>query len=106
MDASESERINYLILALASDNARVFADKCGIHPASLSKLRNGKFHLTKYSGRILSGYPQINRDWLLYGIGEPIKKKPDEREIAARLGDLEKKVDKILALMEKYREKG
>ena len=98
---NDQERIDYLILALASGNEKAFAQNCGIHPASLSKLRNGKFHLPRFTGRILRAYPQINPDWLLYGQGEPMKKRLSEREISARLDDLEKKVDRLLVLMEK-----
>lgn len=100
------ERINYLVLALASDNARLFAQNCGIHPSSLSKLRNGKFHLPKFSARILRAYPQVNPEWLLEGRGEPMKNKVTEREISAKLDDLEKKVDRLLALVEKVAQIG
>lgn len=103
---NEQERLNFLILALASDNARHFSRQTGINPSSLSKIKSGKFHLQKFTGRILAAYPQVNEEWLMYGTGEPIKKKPDKKEIMARLADLEEKVDKLLALMEKVAQNG
>ena len=103
---NEQERLSFLILSLASDNARYFSRMTGIHPSSLSKIKSGKFHLQKFTGRILAAYPQVNEEWLMYGTGEPMKKKPNQKEIAARLADLEAKVDKILALMEKVAENG
>ena len=103
---NEQERIEYLILALASDNARHFSRQTGIHPSSLSKIKSGKFHLQKFTGRILAAYPQVNEEWLLYGTGDPIKKKPDESEITARLAALEEKLDEIIGLMRKAVENG
>lgn len=95
-----SERIDYLILALASDNAKLFADKCGIHPSSLSKLRSGKFHLPKFTGRILAAYPQVNEEWLLSGVGDPIKKKISEKDLVVEIQNLSAKLNRIIELLE------
>lgn len=98
---NEQERLEFLILSLASGNARIFSRETGIHPSSLSKIKSGKFHLGRFTRRILEAYPQINDEWLLNGVGDPMKKKPNEREINARLDAIEGKVDRLLALLEK-----
>lgn len=90
---TESERIDYLVKVLEGDNARRFADKAGINPATLSKIRKGTFHVARFADRICSAYPNVNKEWLVVGIGDSgvsvRTKTPEdyEREIK-RLNDI------------------
>ena len=95
---NEQERIDYLILALASDNARVFAEKCDINKTSLSKLRNGRFHIPKFADRILNAYPQVNPDWLLYGKGEPMVAPASVSRMMAKMEQMDEKLDRLINL--------
>lgn len=101
---NDQERVNYLILALTSNNARMFADKIGVSTTSLSKLRNGDRLLANFASKILEGFPQVNEKWLLYGQGDPIKKdvEPDYEAVWEKLCKIEKDMNKILSLLEKY----
>ena len=103
---NDQERIDYLILALTANNAKEFARRVGIGTPTLSRLRHGERQLRNYHAKILAAFPQVNEDWLLRGEGEPIKKReePNYRALITRLGRLEKKVDELIALMEKCRE--
>lgn len=98
---NDQERLEFIILALASGNARNFSRKTGIHPSSISKIKAGTFHLARFVDRILEAYPDVSGDWLRTGEGEPMKKKPKESEIMAKLDELECKMDRLLALLEK-----
>ena len=81
---TEQERISYLVNALEGGNGRRFAERTGINPASLSKLRKGTFHIGRFADRICSAYPNVNKEWLMVGLGDSgvsIKSKtPEEYE--------------------------
>lgn len=67
---TEHERIDYLIKTLEGNNAKSFANKTGINPASVSKIRKGSYHIGRYLDRICSAYSQVNKEWLITGIGD------------------------------------
>lgn len=106
-----AERIDYLVKALAFDNGKAFAEKCGFPATSLSKWRNG----ARKPGRtvmekILAAYPAVRREWLLEEIGDPIDGAKVELsaseavEVAARLDRLEKKMDEVVAMLRRIRD--
>lgn len=95
------ERISYLVSALEGGNAKAFADKCGIPPASLSRVRNGKYPPETYYARIIKAYPRVRKRWLLEGEGEPTIDKAEENQILTEIRALRKEVQRLTALMEK-----
>lgn len=105
---NEQERVDYLILALTANNAKEFARRVGIGTPTLSRLRHGERQLKNYHAKILAAFPQVNEAWLLRGEGDPIRRReePNYRALIARLGRLEKKLDELIAFMEKCRENG
>lgn len=97
---TEPERLDYLIKVLCGNNARNFALKAGIRPDSLSRVRNGKGTPSFYFERILGAFPDVERDWLYSGIGEPFKGRREKNEILERLDSLEKEVRSLRELLE------
>ena len=95
---TESERVDYLIKVLSGNNARNFASKAGIRPDSLSRARNGRGNPSFYFERILRAFPDVSREWLYTGIGEPVK--DDESEILRRLTSLEGDVRRLREMVE------
>lgn len=96
----ENERLDYLIKVLSGDNARSFAEKAGIRPDSLSRARSGKGRPSYYFWRILDAFPQVDRDWLYTGVGEPLKETKEKGEILERLESLEREVARLAYLLE------
>ena len=93
---TESERIDYLICELAGDNARVFSEKTNIHTITVSRLRKGLYHIGKYADRICAAYPEINRMWLLHGVGESgIVQKKSAQEYEKEIARLNKIIDTL-----------
>lgn len=101
IDMEENERLDYLIKVLSGNNARSFADKAGIRPDSLSRARNGKGRPSYFFGRILEAFPQVEREWLYNGVGEPLKETKEKGEILERLESLEKEVRRLADLLER-----
>ena len=97
---NESQRIDYLIKLLAGNNARVFANVAGIRTDSLSRIRNGKGKPSLYFERILSAYPEVERDWLYYGAGDALRGEKEKGEILAKLESLEKEVARLAGMVE------
>ena len=97
----ENERLDYLIKVLSGNNARSFAEKAGIRPDSLSRARSGKGRPSYFFGRILEAFPQVERDWLYNGVGEPLKETKEKGEIIDRLASLQKEVRKLSGMVEK-----
>lgn len=98
---TESERIDYLIKVLCGNNARNFAARAGIRPDSLSRVRNGIGTPSFYFERILGAFPDVERDWLYSGVGEPFKTKREKGEILEKLDSLEKEVRALRELIER-----
>ena len=96
---TDSERVDYLIRVLSGNNARNFALKAGIRPDSLSRVRNGKGTPAFYFERILAAFPDVEREWLYTGVGEPIKN--EKSEILKRLDSLEREVRSLRELLER-----
>lgn len=93
---SESERIDFLIKELTGDNARVFSDKTGITTVSISRLRKGTYHIGKYADRICAAFPEVNRMWLLHGVGESgIVQKKSASDYEAEIKRLNKIIDTL-----------
>lgn len=93
------ERIDYLIKILEGNNAREFADKCGIPPASLSRIRNGRAEPVAYYTRILAAYPAVRREWLVSGRGEALTERARRDRIEMQLARIEKKMEKVEELV-------
>lgn len=98
---NEAERLDYLIKVLSYDNARAFASKTGIRPDCLSRVRNGKGAPSFYFERILGAYPEVSRDWLYSGVGEPLISTKEKSEVIKRIESLENEVRRLARLIEK-----
>ena len=100
-----SERIDYLVKELAGDNGREFAKRTGMPESSVSKIRNGRRqagHMT--TDKILSAYPEVRREWLINGSGSPFNenRRPTNADILRRVESLEKDMEKLKSMMEKF----
>lgn len=93
----ESERIDYLVKRLAGNNAKLFAQKCGIDPKAVSNMRHGVQGIGSYAARIAAGYPEVAMDWLLTGEGRAIKTDGEKTELIRRMEALERAVLKLSA---------
>ena len=92
---NEQKRIEVLIEHVGK--AVTFAEMIGTTPASVTKLRNGKFHIEAFAVRIANAFPEVNCRWLLTGNGEPFAKEAAEGRISAELRALRKSVDELTA---------
>lgn len=95
-----SERIDTLVKMLEGNNAKAFAEKTSIPTASLSRVRKGIGRPETYFGRILSAYPNVRKQWLYSGTGEPLKEKKEKGEVLAKIESLEKEVKRLAGLIE------
>lgn len=96
-----AERISFLVYDLEGGKALRFAQKSNIPPASLSRIRNGKAEPEAYYPRILKAYPDVRREWLVDGEGEPYKSQREQSEVARKLERLEKEVKEVRKLIDK-----
>lgn len=96
------ERIDYLVKVLAGNNARMFAQKTGIRPDSLSRARKGANRPSSYFERILSAYPDVSRDWLYNGTGEPLLSSREKSEVLTKLDALEKEVGRLAKILDAF----
>ena len=97
----DSERIDYLIKTLSGDNARVFADKCGIRTDTLSRARNGLGRASYLYTKILENCPEVRREWLVDGEGDPFYEDKEKGEILKKVEALEKEVKRLSRLVER-----
>lgn len=97
---TEAERIDHLVKVVAGNNARRFAEKTGIRPESLSRARNGRNRPSTYFERILAAYPDVSREWLYEGVGDPLKSTAERSEVLVRLEALEREVARLARLIE------
>ena len=102
---TETERLDYLIKVLAYNNAKEFALKAKIRPDSLSRARKGINRPSTYFERILEAFPQVQRDWLYYGTGEPLLEDREKSELLKRMAALEKEVKRLARAVEKLTDK-
>jgi len=103
-----AERIDYLVNELTYNNGRAFAGKTGLPESSVSKWRKGVRHPSREAmEKILAAFPEVRREWLVDGNGQPFvgKRIPKDitRELMERVDALGKKMDRILDMMEKFR---
>ena len=96
-----SERIDYLIKTLEGDNARAFADKIGSRTDTLSRVRNGLTRPSVLYTKILDGYPQVRRAWLVEGRGEVMQEDQEKGEVLIKIEALEKEVRALRRAVEK-----
>ena len=92
---NDQERIEVLIEHVGKASA--LAERIGCAPASVTKLRNGKFHIEAFAARIANAFPEVNCRWLLTGNGEPFAKEAAEGRISAELRALRKVVEELTA---------
>ena len=97
---TETERLDYLIKVLAGNNAKSFAEKARIRPDSLSRVRNGRGNPSTYFERILGAFPQVQRDWLYHGIGEPLLEDREKGVILLKLESLAREIKRLSELVE------
>lgn len=97
------ERIDYLIKALAGNNAAEFSRNIGVDPAVVSRARNGVSGTGKLVWKICHAYPDVNREWLETGEGEPLHSVREKNEILARLEELTGEVRRLSKEIEKLR---
>ena len=95
------ERISYLVRFLEGGNAKAFAEKCGIPPASLSRVRNGGANPSTYYARILKAYPLVRSEWLLDGEGEPTVDRAEQGILLVQMAALRKEVAGLKKEVEK-----
>lgn len=97
---NENERLDYLIKVLEGNNARVFAEKTGIRTDSLSRARKGINHPSSYFERVLKAYPDVSREWLYNGEGDPLLIEREKGEVLARLERIEDEILRLTRLVE------
>ena len=103
---NECERLNYLIMVLAGNNAKTFAERTGIRTDSLSRARKGINHPSSYFERVLSAYPDVSREWLYDGVGNPFHSVSEKSEILAKLENIEREVARLAELLESLTKSG
>ena len=100
---TEKERIDFLIKHLAHGNGKVFAEKIGVSPASVSRMRTETNGISHMIPLILDRFPQVRREWLESGEGYPgditieLVKEKYERKVQR----LEAIIDKLIYLKDK-----
>ena len=99
----DSKKLDYLINVLAGGNARKFASRAGIRPECLSRARNERGTPSFYFERILSAFPDVSREWLYDGVGEPLRTENEKSEVIRRIESLEKEVRRLASLIENGR---
>ena len=100
----EAQRIDYLVQRLAGNNAKLFAEKCGIDQKAVSNMRHGIQRIGSYVNRILTGYPEVSPDWLISGKGKPIATDGEKSELLKKVEGLEKEVRRLTKAVEKMGE--
>ena len=95
------DRISYLVYYLEGGNAKKFADKAGISPAQVSRLRKGLAQPTNYYSRILKAYPEINSDWLIHGEGFATIEQTEKSILLKEFQSLRKEVESLRQAIEK-----
>lgn len=60
---------------------KTFEQKCGLSTGYITSMRKG-FGSDKLNN-VLTAYPELNREWLLYGEGEMLNKEATEASAAA-----------------------
>ena len=98
---NEHERIDLLVKILEGDNAKAFAIKSGIPESSLCRIRKGQGRPSSYFGRIIGAYPQVRKQWLYTGAGEPLKEKSEKGEMLRKIEGLEREVKRLASLVER-----
>lgn len=94
---NDSERLDYLIRHFCGGNAREFSKVTGINPSSISKIRNGTFHIGRYVGRICDAFPEVNRDWLQSGDGDcGLVRQKTPAEYEAEIARLNNIIDTLI----------
>ena len=96
-----SERIDYLIKTLEGDNASAFARRIGARKDTMSRARNGLIRPAVLYKKILEGYPQVRRAWLVDGRGEPMYEDQEKGEVLMKVEALEKEVRALRRAIEK-----
>ena len=96
-----SQRVDHLVMVLEGGNARRFASRTGITPQSVSCLRHGRYRIENFVERILSAYPEVEREWLYYGAGDALRGEKEKGEILAKLESLEREVARLAGMVER-----
>ena len=95
------DRISYLVYYFEGGNAKRFADKAGISPAQVSRLRKGLAQPTNYYSRILKAYPEINSDWLIHGEGFATVDQTEKSILLKEMQSLRREVESLAKLVKK-----
>lgn len=98
------DRIDYLIKALAGNNAAEFSRKIGVDPSVVSRARNGVSGTGKLVWKICHAYPDVNREWLETGEGDPLHSMREKSAIIARLEELAGEVRRLSEKIELLRQ--
>ena len=76
------ENLRTLVTALTRGNQAEFARRCGLQPASLSRLINGSYPMTAHYARaILNAFPMVNEDYLFGKSDYPGELRNEETEL-------------------------
>lgn len=112
---TQSERIDYIIRECEGNNASAFARRTNIHVSDVSRIRTGRIPLGNRLLRVLYAYPQVRREWLVDGEGDPFAEMPETKDekiarlqgevedLTAQLRTLRKVIDKLLTDQESLR---
>lgn len=102
------ERLGEIIKYFAKNSQAAFARSLGILPTTFNGYMNEKgqerirFSLLK---TILEIYPDVNREWLLFGDGEMLKTNAGadlpKKALHAKIAELEAKVEELEAELKK-----
>lgn len=92
-----AERLDYLIRTLSGNNAAEFCRRCGMRRDVPARIRSGNLRVKGYADRICAAYPEVNKEWLLTGRGEPGVEPGDVfGRMIARVDALEGRMDVLL----------
>ena len=80
-----------------------FEEMCGLSNGYLNSMKSG-FGSNKLA-QVLTAFPELNRDWLVYGEGEMIKKDVSESELPSPVADDKSLIAELRSQIEKLEAK-
>ena len=98
---TEAQRIDYLVSVLEGGNAKAFAEKAGMHPQSVTNLRQGRYRIDRFVAKILGAYPDVDDKWLVTGEGEPLRSVREKGEVLKKMESLEREMKRLTKMIEK-----
>ena len=76
---NDSQKIEELLHYFRMEQ-KDFAEKCGLEPNNITKIKVGKCGISKrVFDKIINAFPEVNKTWLATGEGEMLKNETKER---------------------------